>query len=169
MFWPPNHLPKKLICFYEAARIHSSIYFDCWAIPGNFWGQISFKSTDFDTLLNFLVLPNILGPPTMVAVVFDFKDRGLCTFVINIKLGHMGMSALVEARPLPSRNAKIEIILYLLNIKNIRNIIYKVFMCGRQWRRSLFPLAMQIRRSCSHSSESRLADVSRHLITHKLL
>lgn len=64
--------------------IHSSIYFDYSAIAGSFWGQISFESTDFDTLLNFLVLSNILGPLTMVAAVFDFKDRGLCAFVINI-------------------------------------------------------------------------------------
>ena len=82
-------------------------------LAGSFWGQISFESTDFDTLLNSLVLPNILGPPIMVAAVFDFKDRGLCAFVINIKPCHMGMWAVMGARPFPSRNAKVEIILYL--------------------------------------------------------
>ena len=38
--------------------------------------------------LKALVPPNSFGPPTMVAAVFDFKDRGRDTFGITVDIAN---------------------------------------------------------------------------------
>ena len=40
-----------------------------------------------------LVPPNSCGPPTMVAVVVDFKDRGSCTPLVSFPKIHPNLGA----------------------------------------------------------------------------